>query len=123
MVAFAERTSPVDLVVTDLVMPGLNGRALVEQLRVHEPDLAVLYVSGHAEKLVGDMQSHIGDAPISSPSRFTPTQLGPGPCTGAGRARPRAEEEQQHAARRHTARRLDAGHTGRFPGASGTFPD
>ena len=74
MIAFAGRTSPVDLVVTDLVMPGLNGRALVEQLRVHEPDLAVLYVSGHAEKLVGDMQSHIGDAPIIA-KPFTPTQL------------------------------------------------
>jgi two-component system, cell cycle sensor histidine kinase and response regulator CckA len=74
MVAFAERTSPVDLVVTDLVMPGLNGRALVEQLRVHEPKLAVLYVSGHADQLVGDMQSHVGDAPIIA-KPFTPIQL------------------------------------------------
>ncbi len=74
MIAFAQRASPVDLVVTDLVMPGLNGRALVEQLRVHEPELAVLYVSGHADQLVGDMQSHVGDAPVIA-KPFTPTQL------------------------------------------------
>ena len=74
MIAFAQRRGPVDLVVTDLVMPGLNGRGLVEQLRVHEPGLAVLYVSGHADKLVGDMQSHIGDAPVIA-KPFTPTQL------------------------------------------------
>jgi PAS domain S-box-containing protein len=74
MIAFAQRASPVDLVVTDLVMPGLNGRGLVEQLRVHEPGLAVLYVSGHADKLIGDMQSHVGDAPVIA-KPFTPTQL------------------------------------------------
>jgi CheY-like chemotaxis protein len=74
MIAFAQRTSPVDLVVTDLVMPGLNGRALVEQLRAHEPGLGVLYISGHADQLVGTMQGPAGEAPtIAKP--FTPTQL------------------------------------------------
>ena len=113
MVAFAERTSPVDLVVTDLVMPGLNGRALVEQLRVHEPDLAVLYVSGHAEKLVGDMQSHIGDAPIIA-KPFTPTQL--------ARAVRRALDE------RATPRKRNGGtqhggtqHGGSMPGTRANF--
>ena len=74
MIAFAQRTSRVDLVVTDLVMPGLNGRGLVEQLRVHEPGLAVLYVSGHADQLVGEMQSHVGDGPVIA-KPFTPAQL------------------------------------------------
>jgi hypothetical protein len=41
---------------------------------VHEPKLAVLYVSGHADKLVGDMQSHVGDAPIIA-KPFTPIEL------------------------------------------------
>jgi signal transduction histidine kinase len=38
----------IDLVVSDLVMPGLGGRELVERLRANDPKLPVLYVSGFA---------------------------------------------------------------------------
>jgi two-component system, cell cycle sensor histidine kinase and response regulator CckA len=38
----------VDLVVSDLVMPGLGGRELVVQLHSTHPLMPVLYVSGHA---------------------------------------------------------------------------
>jgi PAS domain S-box-containing protein len=74
MVAFAQRASPVDLVVTDIVMPGLNGRALVDQLRVHAPGLRVLYITGHAGTLLGDAQGHAADAPVIT-KPFTPVQL------------------------------------------------
>jgi CheY-like chemotaxis protein len=37
----------VDLVVTDVVMPGLGGRQLAEQLRLRQPDLRVLFMSGY----------------------------------------------------------------------------
>jgi PAS domain S-box-containing protein len=40
------------LVVTDVVMPGLDGRALADELRRHHPELRVLYVSGHAEEAI-----------------------------------------------------------------------
>ncbi len=36
----------IDLLVTDLVMPGLDGRTLAELLRSSRQDLPVLYVSG-----------------------------------------------------------------------------
>jgi PAS domain S-box-containing protein len=36
-----------DLVVTDVIMPGLNGRQLHDALRRRWPDLPVLYTSGH----------------------------------------------------------------------------
>ena len=74
MVAFAQRATPVDLVVTDIVMPGLNGRALVDQLRMHEPGLKVLYITGHAGKVLGDAQGHGADAPVIT-KPFTPVQL------------------------------------------------
>jgi PAS domain S-box-containing protein len=74
MVAFAQRTSPVDLVVTDIVMPGLNGRALVDQLRLHEPGLKALYITGHADKVLGDPQHHAEDTPVIT-KPFTPVQL------------------------------------------------
>lgn len=43
----------VDLVVTDVVMPGMSGRLLAERLRELKPDLPVLFVSGYPADLVG----------------------------------------------------------------------
>jgi PAS domain S-box-containing protein len=40
----------IDLVVADLVMPDMGGRALVEQLRRDGLDVPVLYISGYAEQ-------------------------------------------------------------------------
>jgi len=46
------RDSKVDLVVTDIVMPGLNGLELLETLKVEDPAARVIAVSGvSAEKL------------------------------------------------------------------------
>lgn len=37
----------IDLLVTDVVMPGMNGSELADQLHRQRPDLPVLYLSGH----------------------------------------------------------------------------
>ena len=42
----------IDLVLTDVVMRGLNGRETVERLRETEPDIAVLYMSGYTDDAV-----------------------------------------------------------------------
>jgi signal transduction histidine kinase/CheY-like chemotaxis protein len=47
----AEGASPA-LVITDLVMPGMDGLALVEQVRLHCPQAGVLLVSGHAHDIL-----------------------------------------------------------------------
>jgi CheY-like chemotaxis protein len=41
-----ERDS-VDLVITDLVMPGLGGREVARWVAVHRPGLPVLFISGY----------------------------------------------------------------------------
>ena len=43
---------PIDLVLTDLVMPEMGGRELVDRLRARQPALKVLYMSGYTERAV-----------------------------------------------------------------------
>ncbi|MCH9687456.1 MAG: response regulator [Deltaproteobacteria bacterium] len=63
----------VDLVLTDVVMPGLDGVGMVRQLRQRRPDLPVLFMSGysgdHRPSIEGTDQSMLLDKP------FTPAQL------------------------------------------------
>ncbi len=45
----AEHEGDIDLLVTDVLMPGIRGPELVEELMVRSPDLRVLYMSGYTE--------------------------------------------------------------------------
>ena len=45
--------TPIDLLITDVGLPGLNGRQLAEIARQHRPDLKVLFVTGYAEHATG----------------------------------------------------------------------
>lgn len=50
-----ESSGDVDLVVSDLVMPGLGGHALVERLRHRHPGVKALFMSGYRDV---DLQRH-----------------------------------------------------------------
>jgi PAS domain S-box-containing protein len=44
---------PIHLLLTDVVMPGINGRELAEQLARSRPAIKVLYMSGYSENAIG----------------------------------------------------------------------
>jgi CheY-like chemotaxis protein len=48
------RLGPFDLVVIDLRMPDISGTELVRRLRQSDPDLTVLYLTGHREELLAE---------------------------------------------------------------------
>ena len=48
--ALLESELRVDLLVTDVGLPGMNGRQLAEIARQHRPGLKVLFMTGYAEK-------------------------------------------------------------------------
>ena len=52
--ALERRGLKPDLLITDLVMPGMNGRELATRIRQHRPGLKVLYMSGYTDRTVDD---------------------------------------------------------------------
>ncbi len=47
-----EHTAEIHLLFTDVVMPGIGGRALAEHLLERRPELRVLYASGYTERAI-----------------------------------------------------------------------
>jgi CheY-like chemotaxis protein len=43
---------PIHLILTDVVMPGINGRALAEELSFSHPELKILFMSGYTDEAI-----------------------------------------------------------------------
>ncbi|HEX7491264.1 MAG TPA: response regulator [Candidatus Limnocylindrales bacterium] len=59
----ALRTAPLDLLVADVMLPGMRGPALAGAVRRHHHETAVLFTSGYSPELVSELfASHIDTA-------------------------------------------------------------
>jgi len=47
--AAQQHKGPIHIMVTDVVMPGMNGREAADRLAPLRPDMKVLYISGYTE--------------------------------------------------------------------------
>jgi CheY-like chemotaxis protein len=45
---------PIDLLITDVIMPGMNGRELYDTIRRIDPHIKVLYMSGYSDNVLTD---------------------------------------------------------------------
>jgi PAS domain S-box-containing protein len=52
LAVIADLSQPIDLLLTDVVMPGMNGRELAYQAQKSRPDLKVLYMTGYSRNAV-----------------------------------------------------------------------
>ncbi|MEO6094535.1 MAG: ATP-binding protein [Fibrobacteria bacterium] len=68
-----EIEGPIEMLVTDLMMPGMNGRELARQYLEDRPDGVVLFMSGHIDDLIFQQNLEAGTDFIQKP--FTPAKL------------------------------------------------
>ena len=69
-----ERQSSVDLLLTDVVMPGMTGPALAKEVRLLRPGTKILYMTGYSGEFMRADMLIPGVSLIQKP--FTPADLG-----------------------------------------------
>ena len=69
-----QRHEPIDLLLTDVVMPRLGGRDLAARLLAERPGLRVLFISGYSDD-AGDLRHMAGPAGDFLQKPFQPEQL------------------------------------------------
>ena len=75
LTVFKNRKAPIDLLLTDVVAPGMSGPMLADKLLEQQPDLKVLFMSGYDNTNV--VQKYVvekGHALLHKP--FTVEELG-----------------------------------------------
>lgn len=65
---------PIDLVLTDVVMPHMSGREVAERLRLLQPNIKVIYMSGYESGILS-YGNKFGSAAIFLQKPFRPAEL------------------------------------------------
>jgi PAS domain S-box-containing protein len=69
-----QHAASIQLVLTDVVMPGMDGRELGRRIGLHHQDVRILYMSGYADAIVGD-DGVLVPGLAFLPKPFTPKRL------------------------------------------------
>ncbi len=71
---FKQQQDQIDLLFTDVIMPGMGGKSLAKTMRQHKPNLPVLFISGHAFDInTQELSTMKGNDFIQKP--FTPQEV------------------------------------------------
>jgi two-component system, cell cycle sensor histidine kinase and response regulator CckA len=71
---WADDIDKIDLVVTDIVMPVMNGLRMAEELRNRRPGLKIVFISGHSEDAI-NRENGLDPAPDLLQKPFLPDAL------------------------------------------------
>jgi CheY-like chemotaxis protein len=75
LAASARHEGPIDLLLTDMVMPGMTGRQLADRLRSSRPGIRILFTSGYTNDVVV-RSGHLDPGTAFLQKPFTPDSLG-----------------------------------------------
>jgi two-component system cell cycle sensor histidine kinase/response regulator CckA len=68
------RDAPIDLLLTDIVMPEMSGLELADRLERERPDMRILFMTGYAEEVVVN-EGILGKRRECIGKPFTPEQI------------------------------------------------
>lgn len=70
----SQKVDRIDILLTDVILPRMSGRGLVERLKSLEPSLKILYISGYNDQILHSENMISGDSEFLQ-KPFTPQQL------------------------------------------------
>jgi two-component system cell cycle sensor histidine kinase/response regulator CckA len=69
---YSALTKPIDLMITDVIMPGMDGPTLAKKIREINPTLKIIFISGYTEEKLKD---YMGGGIYFLPKPFSLKQL------------------------------------------------
>jgi DNA-binding response OmpR family regulator len=71
----SERSVPIDLLLADVMLPGMRGPVLAGAIRRRHPETAVLFTSGYSPELVSELFAEHVDTAMLLRKPYTAAQL------------------------------------------------
>jgi CheY-like chemotaxis protein len=87
----SQRKEPIDLLLTDVMLPGMRGPVLATAARNSHPGVAILYTSGYSPELVAEMFASDADGAPLLHKPYTSEQLASSVRHALARKAPRSQ--------------------------------
>ena len=70
----SDQSPKFDLIISDIIMPRMGGKELIENIRLRLPEMKVLFISGYTDDALAD-QGALGPGIAFQEKPFSPRQL------------------------------------------------